>query len=337
MAKAARSLEREPDLIDDEADPPNDNQPAEDHVVDPPPDDGAEERAVTERRARAQGWVPQDQYRGDSAKWVDAETFLEKGYGNNDILRERIDRLADRISERDGQIGELNTRIAESGQVLRSLNDRFINADRNAYARGKADAEARMREATAEADVEKYDQAKADLDALTQTPPPTQAAPAAPARPAVPQLDDVTRQWRDENISWFADDTLSSVAIAEHKRLVATNAYYNTAEGQRAGYDAAKKEVMRRYPERFENPRRNAPGAGGARTPSGDRGNGDGRNGNGGGKLRWGDLTADEQKAADMFVRSIPPAKGKDGKMHPFTREEYLEHYAQEAAKERVR
>lgn len=322
MAKAARSLEREPDpdFNEDIVDPPQGEH------IDPPVGDGAEQQRTTERRARAQGWVPQDQYRGDAAKWVDAETFLEKGYGNNDILRERIDRLADKLSERDGQIGELNTRVAESGQVLRSLNDRFINADRNAYARARADLQREMRDATAEADVEKYDKAKADLDALDRAPPVEKPATTQPIRtaPAAPQLDAVTTSWRDENMSWWQDDELSSVAIAAHKRLVASNPYYNTDAGQRAGYDAAKAEVMRRYPERFENARRSAPGAGGARQPSGDRHNGNGRSRAG---RTFNDLPPKAQEACDMFVRSIPAKRGEDGKMHPYTRQDYLDTY----------
>lgn len=317
MAKAARSPEREPDIEEEQIT----EQPPEDHV-DPLVDDGAEQQRITERRARAQGWVPQDQYRGDSAKWVDAETFLEKGYGNNDILRERIDRLADRLAERDGQIGELNTRVAESGQVLRALNDRFINVDRSAYARAKADLERDMRDAAAEADTEKFDRAKADLDALNRAPPPVApAAPARPAAPAAPQLDAVTTAWRDENMSWWQDDELSSVAIAAHKRLVAGNPYYNTADGQRAGYDAAKAEVQRRYPERFENPRRSAPGAGGARQPSGDRGNG---RGNGSGRT-FANLPEDAKKEFIKTRNAMGPDK-KTGKPY-FTEEMFLDQY----------
>lgn len=319
MAKAARSLEREPDIIEEDQ---VINQPQNEHI-DPPVDDGAEDQRVTERRARAQGWVPQDQFRGDATKWVDAETFLEKGYGNNDILRERIDRLADKLSERDGQIGELNTRVAESGQVLRSLNDRFINADRNAYDRAKADIRAEMRRASEEADPEAHDRAQAKLDALEAAPPKPAVAPtpARPAAPAAPQLDAVTTAWRDENMSWWQDDELSSVAIATHRRLLASNPYYNTEAGQRAGYDAAKAEVMRRYPERFENARRSAPGAGGARQPSGDRGNGR-SNGNG---RSFANLPA-AAKAEFQRTRTAMGPDKKTGKPY-FTEEMFLDHY----------
>lgn len=181
-----------------------------------------------------------------------------------------------------------------------------------------------MRKAAAEADTEAYDEAKADLDALEAKPVVDRpASQPQPARPAQPPVDAVTQQWVRENSSWWSDNELSDATIVIHKRLMRDNPNM----GQIEGYNTAKAEMMRRYPEKFENPRRAAPGSGGVRTPSGDRGmNG---NGNGGGGRRsYENLPKEAKDACDMFVRTIPSVKDKEtGKMRKYTRADYLDTY----------
>lgn len=322
MAKAARSPEREPDPDFSEETSQITDPPQDQHVDQTPADAAVEERRITERRARAQGWVPQDQYRGDSAKWVDAETFLEKGYGNNDILRESVNRLADKVSERDQRIEELTTRVAESGQVLQSINNKLINADRDAYARGIADAEARMRKAAGEADTEAYDEAKADLDALEAKPVPVERPAQQPARtqqpaPKAPTIDPVTEAWVNEPAhSWFKDPKLSRSAVTLHKSILEDN----PGMSLRASLDAVDVEIRQLFPEQFENPRRNARGSVGS--PSGDRG-GNGR-GNGNGRS-FANLPEDAKREFTKTRNAMGPDK-KTGKPY-FTEQMFLDQY----------
>lgn len=83
----------------------------------------------------------------------------------------------------------------------------------------------------------------------------------------------------------------------------------------RANLDQVAAEIKRRYPERFENPRRTAPN--GVGRPTGDRG----RTGKPG--RTFADLPPEAQAAADKFVRTIPP--DRNGKK--YTREDYLATY----------
>lgn len=317
--KRERSPERapDPDFNEDDpalladTDPPavETDPPADDRATDPPADDGEDQRKL-EARARRMGWVPQAEFRGDPAKWVDAEEFIEIGLGNNRILAERNEKL-------DREVVELKSKVDESGQVLgalhgqiKALNDRFINADRAGYARGRAEAEARMRAAAAEADVEAFDAAKADLDAYDRAPPPAPEAPRT-AAPARPQIDPVTQAWVGESRNeWFKDEELSEAAIVAHKRLIAKNPRYKTPEGQLEGLNAAREEVFKRYrdeiaeryPHLIENPRRAASGS--VRSPSGDRGSGARSK-----KRTVADLPEDARKELARFKRTIPNYK----------------------------
>lgn len=95
---------------------------------------------VIEAAARAQGWVPKEQYRGDQSKWVDAKTFADRAeqinpiikadrrklQAENEELRKKVDKLQEdgktfadfvRTQERaryDAQLATLNAARAEA-------------------------------------------------------------------------------------------------------------------------------------------------------------------------------------------------------------------------------
>jgi uncharacterized protein involved in exopolysaccharide biosynthesis len=50
-----------------------------------------------EQEARQDGWRPQEEWNGDPEKWVDAETFVERGEKITGILKSKADRLEQRL------------------------------------------------------------------------------------------------------------------------------------------------------------------------------------------------------------------------------------------------
>lgn len=68
------------------------------------------------REARLQGWVEEDQYRGNPEDWVDAETFVKRGREVNPILRANNKRLVARIDEIARQNDELKTTLTAFGK-----------------------------------------------------------------------------------------------------------------------------------------------------------------------------------------------------------------------------
>lgn len=347
-----RSPERAPDP-DFGAEPPDvdeeDTLPAGEAHDDAPPADEHEDEATaeTERerieaRARRQGWVPQDEFRGRPETWKSAEQFLEDGNSNLRIANERADKL-------DRDLAAANQRLEESGQVLRQLTDqigsiqsRFVNADKAAYDRARAELRAEMRNAVENADTEAHDRAQRQLDAMDRAPPPTETPPR-PTSPApapteqVPEaIKAIARGWGAEPRNAFmADPTLRQLMVAEHNLILAKDPKYQTLEGQRDGYDQARKSFVKRYGDVIaergfghlvENPMRNAPGPAGR--PSGDRNT----NGRGPRKGRtFDDLPKEAKDAYEKFKRTIGPRRvqQEDGtyKLVPYSKEEYLARY----------
>ena len=55
--------------------------------------DGEQTVAPVEQEARTLGWVPAEEFKGDPNRWVDAETFVERGHTVMPILRKNNERL----------------------------------------------------------------------------------------------------------------------------------------------------------------------------------------------------------------------------------------------------
>lgn len=77
--------------------------------------------AEAETKARELGWVPEDEFRGDKAKWKPAEEFLDYADHMLPILRENNRKLTQKISAKDQEFAKLQTTVAEQTKILKAL------------------------------------------------------------------------------------------------------------------------------------------------------------------------------------------------------------------------
>lgn len=270
-----------------------------------------EERRAIESYARRLGWKPKEEFRGDPDKWRDAPEFVRYGESELPVLRENLRRAVAGQERLEGVVTNLTKRLTESGEVLLELQDNARNANNNAYKRMKADIEARMQRAVAEADTPAYNQAKAELDALEPpVAPRTKAAPAADPnggqRPA-PAIDPEVMLWIKDN-PWFEKDpALNAYCVREHARLLNErpdlSMQQNLAE--------VKRRAIIKFPEEFGNPRREGvPPVQQPRTPITPRAPDSN-------KRVYENLPPDSKAACDRYCRTIPG----------YTKEMYLEQY----------
>lgn len=219
-----------------------------------------------ETRARAQGWVPKEEFRGDPEKWRDAETFVKRGEELLPVALERS-RAAERKAE------ELAARLAAQERETAEKLARIERASLTALRRQKEQLEASyqhaMRAAVETGDVSRYDQLTRDrvqaLDAFeTQVneqiaPPQRQDQP----QPLAPHVQATLDTWQRAN-EWFTrDPELAAVATIEHGRLMRDKPGLSLEQNlaETAAY------VRRRYPEKFGVTQRMA-------TPAVESGNG---------------------------------------------------------------
>ena len=131
-------------------------------VVDPPVETDkangeAKESDPNEAAARADGWLPKDEYKGDPEKWVDPKTWVEKGP------------LLKRISSQ-------STHIKELKKTVDAMAKHFTANVNHAVATKIAELKSQRTEAIKEGDVDKVEKLDAQNDKQKEvkadTPPP---------------------------------------------------------------------------------------------------------------------------------------------------------------------
>lgn len=122
------------------------------------PGEGGDEVVVetTERdfeaEAKEHGWSPKEDFKGDVARWVDAETFMKRADEYMPLLK------ADKA--------RLKRELESMRKDLRRATAHFEGAEQRAYDRAKAEIEAKIENATEAGDVAAVKAALKDLGEL---------------------------------------------------------------------------------------------------------------------------------------------------------------------------
>jgi len=79
-----------------------------------------------ETKARAQGWVPKEEFRGNEAAWVTAEEFVVRGEQINPILRKNNERIQRELDKTKEQMEELRAATEEFKKFQKEAFDRKV-------------------------------------------------------------------------------------------------------------------------------------------------------------------------------------------------------------------
>lgn len=282
-------VQHEPEIEEEELEAPelqadNDNQPE------------PEAERTVEDRARLLGWVPLKEFRGDPARWTDAAAFVERGERELPLSRENARRL-------DRELARSNKEVAALQSTMVEVLDYTRKAEARAYAKAKADLESKRATAVSQADTASFQEADRELAALEKDRPADR--PAAAAQPAgQPVIDPYVQEWANAN-PWFrTDPELADAAQGIHVALQKNRPSMSLEEN----LTEVRKRVMSAFPEKFGNPRREAPAAVAGSTPQPRRARSE---------KTFENLPADAKAAYARFAKSM---KG-------FTKEEFVANY----------
>jgi len=214
------------------------------------------EEGVTPERdwdaeAREMGWHPQDEYRGDPDKWVDAKTFVLRGEQQMPIMRENNRKLMSRVRRADDENADLRQQMAEMRDSLNTLRKMAERADEAGYQRALAEAKALQREAVRNGDEAAYDNAERQIAQIEERREEVRAE-AAPPKPepakGVKGSPEFTA-WFAENKTWIqGDQTLANAAI-QFERELRTADDPDMTEADI--WDKVTDMVQQKYPRRF--------------------------------------------------------------------------------------
>jgi len=239
----------------------------------------AEPQAV-EQEARALGWVPQEEWRGDPEHWSDAETFVERGKHVMPILKKNNERLQAQLRERDERLAKMEESLQASQESIQALEEHYTAANKRQLAEARTNLLAELKAAKDAGDTASEVQIVDELTRVNEAT--TEAAetkkPAEKKEAAAVELAPEVKALIQAN-PWYGTDvkkTLQFNRLAEDMRLDG-----NTLQG---------KPFLDAVMEKFEAGTRSTNTkveAGGATS----RGGSASRNGN-----RFSDLPADAKK-----------------------------------------
>jgi hypothetical protein len=265
-----------------------------------------EEAKQIEERARAMGWVPKEEFKGDPEKWRDAKEFVERGENFAGINKENINRLTDKLITMESKYTELQDTLKQVGEWSRKAEERAYKKAKKEFEREKMRLKKELKIAAKEEDWDRFDVIETELDSLEE-----------PEKPLEPNQNSATATvsdpqfiaWKAENTWYETDPEMTQYADAVGMFVRQKNPHITG----KAFYDAVKEEVKKRYPERFENPNRTKPNIV-------DGGNVEART-KGSGKKTFADLPKEAQQEYEKFRKQFELAGFE------FKKEEYLKNY----------
>ena len=131
-------------------DDPNAGKPADNDAVE---QGGSEpQERDYEAEARAHGWVPKDEFKGDPTRWTDAETFVKKADEVMPLLKK--------------QNTALKRELEDVRKQIKRASEHFSKSEERAYERALNDLKARQEKAVADGDVEAFRAVDKELDEL---------------------------------------------------------------------------------------------------------------------------------------------------------------------------
>jgi hypothetical protein len=228
-------------------------------------------------KAEKMGWTPKDQFKGDPDKWRPADEFVERGENMLPLLRSQVKR-----QERQ---------IAELSATVKDFTEHLSKTEKRAYDKALADLKEARAAAIKAGDGETFD--KVD-DAIADLRDKMKPKEAPQQDGAIPEKD--FNEWLSRN-RWAEEEEMQDIGVGIRKTLHKQHPDATPLEL----LDLVTKEVKRRFPEKFENPRRNTAAAvEGAAPPR-----------KSGGKT-YADLPADARAACDRMARNGYADKPKE-------------------------
>ena len=220
-----------------------------------------------EAEAKAQGWAPEEDWRGKPEDFKSAERFIKDGESIPALLKSKVEKLEGRVDELLDSNKKLNEFSQRSLEKERKENDRLIHK-----------LEETRKQAITEGDGEAFDRADKQINDLR-----------ADVQPQPQELDPTAKRWLEANPWYETNDKLAIHADGMADRLVAQG--YTG----KAYFDELTKKMHEAFPEEFGNKNRNKPSTVESATPSSPSS-----------KHTFDNLDTEAKEAYAQFKRDIP-------------------------------
>jgi len=260
-----------------------------------------ESKAPPEVQARAieMGWVGPDKYRGDPEKFVDADTFVERGETFIPFLKKERTALQQQLAEERAARQALEAQVKETSSAVEELRMEYtVEAQRRADAARKTLKE-EIRAARKNGDFDRVDELTESIEELDEAEKEAKreaekASLEKKKAPEAPKIDPEVTAWVSEH-GWLNTD----------KRKAAL--FYGFCEARRADGDTSRGRTF--FDAALKDMEDSLEGERPAKVASGKNGSGSG-GGSGKKGKSYSDLPSEAKRACDDDARHFV-GKGK--------------------------
>ena len=163
--------------------------------------------------AREMGWRPKEEFRGDPEKWVDAQTWVNRGENFIPILRADRDRTKTRLDEVSNELKTTQELLKSSQEAIESLKKFRDEMSLQRVKEAKREVLQRLRDARDSGDIDKELQLQEELNDLRAAevnnkapaaPAPPPPAPDKPVSQLPPEIVQAHQEWEGRN-AWFKE------------------------------------------------------------------------------------------------------------------------------------
>jgi hypothetical protein len=196
-----------------------------------------------EQEAKLQGWVPSEEFKGAQEKWVDAESYVERGKHIMPILQSNNKRLLSELDSVKSVVESLKTTVNNQNQSMEELKAFHQESTKAQVEKARREILNDLKEAKSDGDVDQEIQLTSDLSKFDAAQVASKAPQVTVAQvPSGPKLDPVVQAWMTLN-PWYGTDTAKTQLAID----VATEfRNSNTPLGGADFLEAVKEEVGNR-------------------------------------------------------------------------------------------
>lgn len=262
--------------------------------------------------AKKMGWSPKEEFRGDPAKWVDADVFVDRGKNMIPLLKENLERMSTKYGNIENELRETKKTIGEFVEYSKKSEERAYERAKKQYEKQIESLKAQMKAAVKAGDPEKYEQLENTMDSLEAPEKPEIKVESRKSIDGTEQSQIVTPEmtaWKNENTWFLTDQRMTQYAISVEKIIAGENPGKSQAEI----LTLITNEVKSRFPEKFQNVNRDKANAV-------DSGGGESRKK--GSKHTFDDLPKEAKEQYAKFKKEFKERANKD-----YTKEDYLKDY----------
>lgn len=273
--------------------------------------------AEVETKAKELGWSPKEEFRGDPEKWVDAETFVERGETLVPLLKATTKKQSAELQAVRTELKETREMLTAATEAIEGLKETTSKAAMDKVREQKGELKKALAEARSEGDIDKeleiQEKLTATNDALKAAD--TPAKPTKLVNPDEPPDFTQTPDWKGwvEDNSWFGKDkrkTSLALGIAQDLRdngeKLEGRKFFDKVTEELNSMLGIKADPNREIPSKVEGDARGSSGGGGGKS--------------------FSDLPADAKQACDSASTRVV-GKGRAYKDLAEWRKAYVQKY----------